>query len=144
MLFATYDAYDARVERIQRSLTTLAKAKGISYFDPKGIDGLWGTNTKNAVNSFRVSVGLDADPANGEYLDAAFETALFNAMENANAGGAAVPAVAVPVQPAGTVPAASTPEDTSTPFYLSPLFLIGAGVFLFGGIALIAPDRSRP
>lgn len=75
-----YGGIDATLQRAQQALL----ARGISV-GPDGADGLWGTNTANAVKTFQASQGL---PITG-VIDSATQQALFGGQSSAKGGGAA-------------------------------------------------------
>ena len=53
-------AADDLVYRIQYDLTRVATARGPAYFNPQGVDGIWGPNTAAAVKSFWQAGTVDA------------------------------------------------------------------------------------
>lgn len=146
-------AADDLVYRIQYDLTRVATARGPAYFNPQGVDGIWGPNTAAAVKSFRVASGLSAEGDTKEALvDNAFLAALAAAAKGANAAttsptpaaGGGGGAITIPPGARATLPwyeqAKTWLLAPGQPIYKRPVLYVGAGIL---GLTIFLALRKR-
>lgn len=141
-------AVDDLVYRVQRDLTRAAARNGA--FNPKGVDGLWGPNTKAAIMNFRAAVGLTPDPGGSpaDYMDGAFLSALAKAVAGAPAApaGPTQPGTAITVPPGAltTLPMLEAAKQwllaPGQPVYKKPVLWVGVGVV---ALTILLAMRSR-